>query len=229
MQQLPIVTVPISIHDASVDAEIQKLEVAMFPLSEERGVESNSSSEKAKKWIMAKTKYGHTIGRKDDSYNPSTGTTIKWSDVVAAAVDDIENPVANYYEVLGINENEVKVLHMLNNSVSEYINVRAGVGGELTNTNEIQVMKYHEAINGPDGKKWKAEVKIEHGRLVKSVVFEKVKLSELPSEVKIIVTTWAMKKKSNRTLHGRINVRGFKQVEGQYFDASSIVHLSQME
>jgi hypothetical protein len=46
-QQLPIVTVPISIHDASIDAEIQMLEVAMFPLSEERGVESNSSSDKA--------------------------------------------------------------------------------------------------------------------------------------------------------------------------------------
>jgi hypothetical protein len=30
MQQLPIVTVPISIHDASVDAEIQKLEVVKF-------------------------------------------------------------------------------------------------------------------------------------------------------------------------------------------------------
>jgi hypothetical protein len=54
MQQLPIVTVPISIFDASVDAEIQKLEVATFPLSEERGVESNSSSEKANEWIVAK-------------------------------------------------------------------------------------------------------------------------------------------------------------------------------
>jgi hypothetical protein len=84
------------------------------------------------------------------------------------------------------------------------------------------MMKYHEAINGPDGKKWKAEVKTEHGRMVKSGVFEKVKLSELPSEVKIIDTTWAMKKKSNRTLCRRINVRGYKQVEGQHFNASSI-------
>jgi hypothetical protein len=98
MQQLPIVTVPISLHDASVDAEIQKLEVTMFPLSDERGVESNSSSEKSNEWIMAKTRYGRAIGRKDGSYNPSTGTTIKWSDVVVAKVDDIENPVANYYE-----------------------------------------------------------------------------------------------------------------------------------
>ncbi len=31
-----------------------------------------------------------------------------------------------------------------------------------------------------------------------------------------------MKKKSNGTLHGRINVRGFTQVEGQHYDASSI-------
>ncbi len=58
--------------------------------------------------------------------------------------------------------------------------------------------------------------------MVKSGVFEKVKLSELPSEVKIINTTWAMKKTSNRTPHGRINVRGFNQVEGQHFDALSI-------
>ncbi len=42
MQQLPIVTVPISIHDKSVDTEIQRLEIATFPLSEERGVQSNS-------------------------------------------------------------------------------------------------------------------------------------------------------------------------------------------
>jgi hypothetical protein len=46
----------------------------------------------------------------DGSYNPSAGTTIKWSDVVADEVDDIENLAANYYEVLGINEKEFKVL-----------------------------------------------------------------------------------------------------------------------
>jgi hypothetical protein len=58
--------------------------------------------------------------------------------------------------------------------------------------------------------------------MIKSGVFEKVKLSELSSEVKIINTTWAMKKKSNGTLCGRINARGYKQVEGQHFNASSI-------
>jgi hypothetical protein len=76
--------------------------------------------------------------------------------VEAEVADIIENPMANYYDVLGIDENEVKVLQMLNDSVSEYINIGAGVGGGFINTNELWVMKYHEALNGPDGKKWKA-------------------------------------------------------------------------
>ncbi len=122
--------------------------------------------------------------------------------------------MANYYDVLGIDENEVKVLQMLNDSVSEYINVGAGVGGGFTNTNELHVMKYHEAPNGPDGKKWKAKVKRQHGRMVKSGVFD-------PSDAKVI-DTWAMKKKSNGTLCGRINFWGFKQVEGKHYNASRI-------
>ncbi len=34
------------------------------------------------------TRYGRTIGRKDGAYNPSTGTTIKWSNLMATKVDD---------------------------------------------------------------------------------------------------------------------------------------------
>jgi hypothetical protein len=169
-QQLPIVTVPISIHDAFNDIEIQKLEVAMFPLFEDRR-ESNSSSETAPFTIVAKTRYGCATGRKDSAYIPNTGTTIKWSDVVAAEVDDMENLVTNYYEVLGINKNKVKMLQMHNDCVSKYINVGAGVGGGFMNTNELQVMKYHETINGPDTELWEAEVKKEHQRMVDSGVF----------------------------------------------------------
>jgi hypothetical protein len=88
-QQLPIVTVPIIIHNKSVDTEIQRLEIATLPLSEERGVKSNSPSEKTNEWVQAKMRYGCTVGQKDGVYNPSTGTTIKWSDMAAAEVDDI--------------------------------------------------------------------------------------------------------------------------------------------
>ncbi len=97
---------------------------------------------------------------------------------MAAEVDNVMTPSANYYEVLGIGENQYKVLQIHNDSVSEYINVGAGVGGGFTNTNELCVMKYHEAMNGPDGKKWKAKVNTEHGSIVKSGMFEKVKLRE---------------------------------------------------
>jgi hypothetical protein len=114
------------------------------------------------------------------------------------------------------------VLQIHNVSVSEYINVGAGVGVGFTNTNELHVMKYHQAINGPDGKKWKTEVKTEHGRMVKSGVFKKVMHSKFPSDVKVIDTTWAMKKKSKGTLCGRINVCGFKQVKGQHYNELSI-------
>jgi hypothetical protein len=81
MQQLLIVTVPISFHNESVDTEIQWLEIATFPLSEERGVESNSPSKKTDECVQMKTKYGCAVGQKDGAYNPSTGTNIKWSDM----------------------------------------------------------------------------------------------------------------------------------------------------
>ncbi len=88
-QQLPIVAVPISINDASDDTDIQRLEVATLPLSEERGVKSKASPEKTDELVQAKMRYGHAVGRKDGAYDPSTGTTIKQSDVVAVEVDNI--------------------------------------------------------------------------------------------------------------------------------------------
>jgi hypothetical protein len=198
-EQLLIVTVTISIHNATDDAEIQKLEVATFSVSEEREEESNSS-ETAPFTIVSKTRYGCTTGRKDGAYNLSTGTTIKWSDVVATDVDDAENLVTNYYEVLGIDENEVKVLQMHNDCDSKYINIGAGIGGGFMNTNEVHVMKYHKAINGPDSEIWKTKERKEHQRMVDSGVFDKVKRSELPSEVKIIDTTRSMKMKNSGTV-----------------------------
>jgi hypothetical protein len=83
-------------------------------------------------------------------------------------------------------------------------------------------MKYHEAINGSDGKLWKAEVTKEHQRTIDSGVFEPMKLSKVLKGVKLINTTWAMKKKSSGTLRRRVNVRGFKQIDGQHYDGTCI-------
>ncbi len=95
MQQLPIVTVPISIHEKSDDAEIQQLEVATICLSDKRGVLNDSSSVETNEWVPFKTRYGRTVGRKDGAYDPSSGTTIKWSDLVAAEVDVNANDITD--------------------------------------------------------------------------------------------------------------------------------------
>ncbi len=82
-------------------------------------------------------------------------------------------PSTNYYEVLGIDEDKVKVLqiHNDNDSVSEYINVGAGVGGGFTNTNELGVMKYHEA-----GYQWSRRQKMESRKWLKVVSLRKSRL-----------------------------------------------------
>jgi hypothetical protein len=53
-------------------------------------------------------------------------------------------------------------------------------------------------------------------------VFEPVNISKIPKGTKLIDTTWAMKKKSSGTLRGRINVRGFRQIDGEHYDSTCI-------
>ncbi len=93
----------------------------------------------------------------------------------------------NYYEVLQIDENKVKMLQMHNDCVSKYTHIGVGVGSGFMNTNELQVMEHHDAINGPDSELWKAEVKKEHQRMVGSGVFEKVKRIKIPSKKKSLI------------------------------------------
>ena len=58
--------------------------------------------------------------------------------------------------------------------------------------------------------------------MIKNKVFKAVERSSLPPGTKVINSTWACKKKSNGTLRGRLNARGFKQIDGQHYDGSSI-------
>ena len=69
---------------------------------------------------------------------------------------------------------------------------------------------------------WQAEVENEYQRMVANKVFEVVLRNDLQAGTKIIDSVWAMKKKSNGTLRGRMNARGFKQVEGQHYDGTTI-------
>jgi hypothetical protein len=53
-------------------------------------------------------------------------------------------------------------------------------------------------------------------------VFEVVLQKDLPSGTTLINSVWGMNKKSNGTLRGPMNARGFKQVEEQHYDGTAI-------
>ena len=94
----------------------------------------------------------------------------------------------------------------------------AGLGDGFTNTNELKVMKYQEIVNGPDGENRKEKLANKHNRMLKNKISEAIDRESIPSETKIIDSTWVCKLKSNGTKCGRLNTCGFKQVDGQSYD-----------
>jgi hypothetical protein len=77
-------------------------------------------------------------------------------------------------------------------------------------------MNYKEAVNGPEGECWKAEVENKYQQMLTNKVFEVVLQNDLPSGTKLMDSNWAINKKSNSTLRDQMNARGFMQVEGQH-------------
>jgi REP element-mobilizing transposase RayT len=59
-------------------------------------------------------------------------------------------------------------------------------------------MKYQEATSGNDKENWDEAVIQEHERMKDHKAWEVHGMNEIPSETKVITSTWAMKKKSNR-------------------------------
>ena len=58
--------------------------------------------------------------------------------------------------------------------------------------------------------------------MIKHGVWKAVEQDKMDAKAKVIDSTWAMKKKSNGTYRARLNARGFKQVEGQHLNSSSL-------
>jgi len=118
-------------------------------------------------WMTVTTKKGRQsipTGRND----PATGKTVSWN-VTASEVDvktEAEAQVVKetgYYDMFNVvDSTEVAMLAMHHMQISEFTNVGAGVGGRFENTKELKVINYKEAINGPDGMHWQAEVENEY-------------------------------------------------------------------
>ena len=70
--------------------------------------------------------------------------------------------------------------------------VRAGIG---------KIMNFHDAMKSKDSDKWLIEVEKEKQRFDKYNVVTIVERKSLPSNAKVLSTTWAMKQKANGELH----------------------------
>ena len=100
--------------------------------------------------------------------------------------------------------------------------VGAGIGGGFANTNELKVMNYREAMRRLDKDAWEEEIMNEYERFKKFNVVTVVPCSELPKNAKVMSLTWAMKKKTNGKCRGRLNARGYEQLEGVHYHLDSI-------
>jgi hypothetical protein len=79
-----------------------------------------------------------------------------------------------------------------------------GVGGGFVNTKELHVMKYKQAMATQDQASWTKAVQEEHERMVHHGVFKVTSRTQLPHGIKVLTSTWAMKKKSNGTYRARL-------------------------
>jgi hypothetical protein len=100
--------------------------------------------------------------------------------------------------------------------------VGAGIGGGFGHTAELKVMNYNQAMKGDDVSRWKQEVRVEKERFDKYNAVTAVKRKDIPAGVKLLTSTWAMKKKTNGKFRARLNAHGFKQVQGMHYIPESI-------
>ena len=91
------------------------------------------------------------------------------------------------------------------------------VGGGFSNTTELKVVKYDEAMKSGDVDKWHDAVQEEHNKFKKTKVDRPVPRSNVPRWAKILTSTWAMKKKPNVVFRARLNARGFEQRDGEHY------------
>ena len=104
--------------------------------------------------------------------------------------------------------------------------IKAALGGGFTNTTELKLMKYQDAMATDDAPAQKKAVIEEYDRLQEHKVFTLIKRCDVLDNAKILTSTWAMKKKSNGTFCARINGKRYEQVDGEHFDQDNLAALT---
>ena len=116
----------------------------------------------------------------------------------------------------------LKTISELEYAEGEVCAVGAGSTNGFENTNELKVIKYEEAMKGPNRAKWEKAVEEEYQRFEANKCFQVVNRKEVGSSKKIMTSTWAMKKKSSGKFRARLNARGYEQVEGEHYNPNEV-------
>jgi hypothetical protein len=95
-------------------------------------------------------------------------------------------------------------------------------GQGFDNTSKLRVMTYKEVIQEHGAAEWQKESDKEHARMMQHKAWIAVPRSEVPKWIKILGSTWAMKRKANGTRRARLNTKGCSQRPGLHYDKDNI-------
>jgi hypothetical protein len=129
-----------------------------------RVVTETQDSPSKEGWVTVTTKKGRQ-SIPTGCYDLATGKTVS-SNVTALEVDveTVETKADTLvdqgcYDIFNdVDLSEIALLVMHHMQCTEIANIGEGVGGGFENAKELKVKNYKEAVNGPGGKHWKAEV-----------------------------------------------------------------------
>ncbi len=82
----------------------------------------------------------------------------------------------------------------ISSNCDEIILIGAGIGEGIKHTAELHVLN---AMTGPDKDQWEKAIAEEHDRMVENKVWVPIEHKNIDKNVKILSSTWAMKKKAN--------------------------------
>jgi hypothetical protein len=137
--------------------------------------------------------------------------------------------LAEYYDVFNITDlNEITLASVHHKMHMEVANVGAGAGGGFENKQELQVMKYDEAINGPDGERWKAKIENEYQQMVHNNVFQTVMIADRHLELRSLTAHGPVKRKVLVSFAAESMQEGLNKLRGSTTMVRRSAHRSQM-
>ena len=111
----------------------------------------------------------------------------------------------------------VLVGHFIMRKPSWLTLIGAGIGGGIAHTQELNVMKYNEAMAGVESTDWAKQVAKEHRWMLKDKVWKPI-LRSTEGVKRTITSTWAMKKKANGDKRARVNAQGLEQIPWVHYN-----------